>query len=265
MENNRMQYVHNILISMPGSQLTVASTCTYHCGSKDNHQYVVGGKHYGVSEFYVEKDSELCFSMIHTWCNSYVALPRSGAIVEDNGVFYSNYVCLEPVIKVQMCPLADLRGENAVAKFSSVLLAREGTVLDVGSRSLLHGKGSRSESITRTISKGGEVFARADIQGYGDNTKGHIECQGLVVEEGKGRIFSIPEISGGYGTELSHEAAIGKIAKEKIEYLMTRRLTEDEAVSVIIRGFLNIKVQGIPRAIQQQMDEIIEQASKEGF
>ena len=86
-----------------------------------------------------------------------------------------------------------------------------------------------------------------------------------MVEEGKGRIFSIPEISGGYGTELSHEAAIGKIAKEKIEYLMTRRLTEDEAVSVIIRGFLNIKVQGIPRAIQQQMDEIIEQASKEGF
>lgn len=64
MENNRMQYVHNILISMPGSQLTVASTCTYHCGSKDNHQYVVGGKHYGVSEFYVEKDSELCFSMV---------------------------------------------------------------------------------------------------------------------------------------------------------------------------------------------------------
>ena len=40
-------------------------------------------------------------------------------------------MCLEPVIKVQMCPLADLRGENAVAKFSSVLLAREGTVLDV--------------------------------------------------------------------------------------------------------------------------------------
>lgn len=64
MENNHMQYVHNILISMPGAQLTVASTCTYHCGSKDHKQYVVGGKHYGVSEFYVEKDSELCFSMV---------------------------------------------------------------------------------------------------------------------------------------------------------------------------------------------------------
>ena len=164
-----------------------------------------------------------------------------------------------------MCPKADLRGKNAVAKFSAVLLAKEDTVLDVGSISLLNGEGSRSERITRTISKGGTIYARADIQGHAANTKGHIECQGLVVSEDKGMIYSIPQISGGYGTELSHEAAIGKIAKEKIEYLMTRRLTEDEAVSIIIRGFLNIKIQGIPKTIQEQMDEVIEQASKEGF
>lgn len=180
-------------------------------------------------------------------------------------MFYSNYVCLEPVVRVQMCPTANLVGENAIAKFSSVLLAKEGTVLDVGSRAYLRGKNSRSESITRTISKGGDIYARADIQGFAEGTKGHIECQGLVVTPGKGVIRSIPEISGGYGTELSHEAAIGKIAKEKIEYLMTRRLTEDEAVSVIIRGFLNLKVQGIPKSIQQQMDEVIDQASREGF
>lgn len=164
-----------------------------------------------------------------------------------------------------MCPLADLRGKNAVAKFSSVLLAKDNTILDVGSKSLLKGEGSRSESITRTISKGGTIYARADIHGDAPNTKGHIECQGLVISEGQGMIYSIPQISGGYGTELSHEAAIGKIAKDKIEYLMTRCLTEDEAVSIIIRGFLNIKIQGIPKVIQEQMDAVIEQASKEGF
>ena len=164
-----------------------------------------------------------------------------------------------------MCPVADLRGRNAVAKFSSVLLAKENTVLDIGSIAKLNAEGARSESITRTISKGGRIYARADIQGNAPNTKGHIECQGLVISEGAGRIYSIPQISGGFGTELSHEAAIGKIAKEKIEYLMTRRLTEDEAVSIIIRGFLNIRVQGIPRVIQDQMDAVIDQASKEGF
>ena len=164
-----------------------------------------------------------------------------------------------------MCPVARLSGKNAVAKFSSVLLAKEGTLLDVGSVAILDAEGCRSESITRTISKGGTIFARADIQGNANNTKGHIECQGLVIAEGKGMIYSIPQISGGFGTELSHEAAIGKIAKEKIEYLMTRRLTEDEAVSIIIRGFLNIKIQGIPKVIQEQMDAVIDQASKEGF
>ena len=152
-----------------------------------------------------------------------------------------------------------------MANFSSVLLAKEGTELDVGSCALLNGEGSRSESVTRTISKGGKVFARADIHGNAPNTKGHIECQGLVITEGKGMIYSVPQISGGFGTELSHEAAIGKIAKDKIEYLMTRRMTEETAVSVIIRGFLNVKVKGIPRSVQEQMDAVIEQASKEGF
>lgn len=78
-------------------------------------------------------------------------------------------------------------------------------------------------------------------------------------------IYSVPQISGGFGTELSHEAAIGRIAKDKIEYLMTRRMTEETAISIIIRGFLNVKVEGIPKSIQDQMDEIIDQASKEGF
>ena len=64
-----MQYVHNILIAMPGSKLTVASTCTYHCSSKHSsdgspEERIVGGQHYGVAEFYVEKDAEMCFSMV---------------------------------------------------------------------------------------------------------------------------------------------------------------------------------------------------------
>ena len=37
----------------------------YHCANKNNHPYAVGGEHYGISEFYVEKDSQLCFSMVN--------------------------------------------------------------------------------------------------------------------------------------------------------------------------------------------------------
>ncbi|KAK8814147.1 hypothetical protein WA158_008009 [Blastocystis sp. Blastoise] len=268
MEQNHHQYVHNIMIAFPGSELTIASTCTFKCPNKqyDEREETTaeGGNHYGISEFYIEENAQLCFSMIHTWCHKYIVFPRSAAIVEKNGVFFSNYICLEAVNKVQMCPSALLM-ENATAKFSAVLLAKENCVLDVGSKSVLAGKGSKSESITRTISKGGDVYARADIIGKAADTKGHIECQGLVVNEEKGCIYSIPQISGGYGTELSHEAAIGKIAQEKIEYLMSRGLDEDTAVSLLIRGFLTLKIQGIPVDIQRQMDEVIEKAAEEGF
>ena len=74
MESSHMQYVHNILIAMPGSQLTVASFCpsllflssagSYHCPSQHAAADSLGGDHYGISEFYVEANAQLCFSMV---------------------------------------------------------------------------------------------------------------------------------------------------------------------------------------------------------
>jgi hypothetical protein len=52
---------------------------------------------------------------------------------------------------------------------------------------------------------------------------------------------------------MSHEAAVGKIAEEEITYLMTRGLSEDEATSAIVRGFLDVEIKGVPRALQEEM------------
>ena len=67
------------------------------------------------------------------------------------------------------------------------------------------------------------------------------------------------------GTELSHEAAVGKLAKDEIEYLMSRGLDEDEATATIIRGFLDVKITGLPEALQKQIDASIDEAEKSGF
>ena len=50
-----------------------------------------------------------------------------------------------------------------------------------------------------------------------------------------------------------HEAAVGKIAEEEITYLMTRGLSEDEATSAIVRGFLDVEIKGVPPALQEEM------------
>ena len=59
--------------------------------------------------------------------------------------------------------------------------------------------------------------------------------------------------------ELSHEASVGKIAQEEIEYLMARGMDEDEATSTIVRGFLNTDIMGLPSRLQVEIDKQIEE------
>jgi Fe-S cluster assembly scaffold protein SufB len=253
----QIQHVHNIIIAEEGAELHIISGCASgsHVGK--------GGAHYGVSEFYVAKNAKISFTMIHTWGEDIEVYPRSAARVAENGTFLSNYVCMQPVRKVQMYPTATLQGENAVARFSSVIIATPTSYLDVGSRAILEGTGSSAELVTRAITRGGTIISRGHIQGKVAGTKGHLECKGLILQDG--RIYAIPEIEGNViGTELTHEAAVGKIAQEEIEYLMARGLEEEVATATIIRGFLDVKVTGLPEALQEQIDAAIDSA-RSGF
>jgi Fe-S cluster assembly scaffold protein SufB len=53
--------------------------------------------------------------------------------------------------------------------------------------------------------------------------------------------------------EMTHEAAVGKIAPEEIEYLMARGLTGEEATAAIVRGFLDIEMKGVPESIGDEI------------
>jgi Fe-S cluster assembly scaffold protein SufB len=94
--------------------------------------------------------------------------------------------------------------------------------------------------------------------------KGHLECKGLIL--GGGVIHAIPELEGTVeGVELSHEAAVGKIAQEEIEYLTARGLDEDEATSTIVRGFLNVDIMGLPDKLRKVLDKTIAESEKDMF
>jgi Fe-S cluster assembly scaffold protein SufB len=253
----QIQHVHNIIIAEEGAELHIISGCA------SGHHVGTGGAHYGISEFYVGKNAKISFTMIHTWGEGIEVFPRSASRVEENGVFLSNYVCMQPVRKVQMYPTAHLVGENSVARFSSVVIASPGSSLDLGSRAILGSSGASAELITRAITLGGTIISRGHIQGRVTGTRGHLECKGLILKDGT--IYAIPEIEGLIvGTELSHEAAVGKLAREEIEYLMARGLDEEVATATIIRGFLDVKIAGLPSALQQQIDATIDTAES-GF
>ncbi|RLB21929.1 MAG: SufD family Fe-S cluster assembly protein, partial [Deltaproteobacteria bacterium] len=65
------------------------------------------------------------------------------------------------------------------------------------------------------------------------------------------------------GVEMSHEAAVGKIAQEQITYLMSRGLNEEEATSTIVRGFLSVDMPGLPPELKVEIDKAIEASDKD--
>ncbi|MGB9681705.1 MAG: SufB/SufD family protein [bacterium] len=259
-ENARTQNVHNIIIMEEGSEAQVITGCSL--SPKVNE-----GLHIGITEYYIKKNAKLVFTMIHNWAPGFHVRPRSGAIVEDNGIFISNYVLLKPVKSVQMFPTARLIGENSKARFNSLLYGLKDSRIDIGSKIILSGKNSSGEAISRAIvADNSEIYARGTLIGQNNESKAHLDCRGILFSK-EGVMYAIPELIADKapGSILSHEAAIGPIAEEEVEYLMSRGLSKDEAVSLITQGFMDVKILGLPRHLENYIKRMIELTQKESM
>lgn len=249
------QNVHNIIIAEEDSELHIISGCA-------SAAHVTRGLHVGISEFYVKKNAKLSFSMIHHWAEDVVVRPRSVGIVEKGGLFLSNYISMKPVRSVQSYPTIYLVGKGAVARSYSLLVGSPGSELDVGGRIYLKAKETRAEIVSRAITNGGNIISRGDIIGEVEGVRGHLECHGLILNGGV--MHAIPELKGMVdGVELSHEAAVGKIAQDEILYLMSRGLAEEEATATIVRGFLSIDIPGLPAPLKTEIDRAVDLSQKE--
>ncbi|MGD2030264.1 MAG: SufD family Fe-S cluster assembly protein [Desulfobacterales bacterium] len=254
-EEGFSQNVHNVVVAEKGSELHIITGCA-------TAPHLVSGLHIGISEFYVKKGAKLTFTMIHDWGEKINVRPRTVIRVEEGGTIISNYISLKPVGSLQMFPTTHLNGKGAVARFNSVFVAGPGSFLDVGSRIVLNAPDTRAEIISRGISSGGSIIARGDLIGKVAGIKAHLECHGLILNDGL--MQAIPELSGYVpGVEMSHEAAVGKIDQQEIEYLMARGLDEEAAISTIVRGFLNVDIEGLPADLKKKLDETISETQKE--
>lgn len=244
--DNIAQRVHNIIIAEEGSELHVITGCA-------THPHLTSGLHIGISEFFVKKGAKLIFTMVHNWGENVYVRPRTGVEIEEGGLYMSNYISLKGVKSIQTYPVATLKGKGAVARFNSVVVAPKDSLLDIGSKVILEAPDTRAEIISRTVSNGGTVIARGHLVGKAKGAKAHLECQGMILAD-NGIIHAIPELEAHLDdVDMSHEAAVGKIAQEEIEYLMARGLSEEEAVATIVRGFLDVKIEGLPPELEEEL------------
>jgi len=246
-----IQAPHNIVVVGENSKLHVITGCA---AMREE-----AGLHIGVSEFYVKKGGMLTFTMIHSWGKAVHVRPRTVARLEEGGVFISHYVNALPVSSLQTYPVAHVEGEGSRVYMSSVIVSRGSSNIDVGGAICLNASRCSGEIVSRIIAQDNSVnVARARIVGRAPGVKGHVECRGLLLSN-ESRLDTIPELKAeAKDVQLTHEAAIGKIAEEEMLYLIARGFTEEEAKSIIVRGFLNVEAPGLPESLTKYLGNILD-------
>ncbi len=245
------QNVHNIIIAEENSEMHIITECA-------SPSDVERSLHLSVSEIFVKKNASLSFTMIHKWSETIDVRPRSAAIIEQGGVFISNYAILSPLKSIQTVPEVRLTGLGAKADLYSVICSSKSSEYDIGGLLSFEAPKSNGKIISRAIATDQSfITARGELVGHVSDTKARLECDGLLLSD-EAVIRAVPILHArAEGTELSHEATIGKVGAEQLNYLMSRGFSEEEATLLIVSGFIKLKVPDLPVALQSSIDEVI--------
>ncbi len=248
---NLTQAIHNIVLLEEESQLQLITGCV----SKHS---VHKGRHLSVEEYYVGKNAKFVSTMIHSWGAGVLVEPRAGVIVEENGRYESNYIALRSAQRIDSDPQIYLNGKGASAKSLTVVLGASGSVVDTAGNVYLNAEDTSAELLHRGVCTGGIMHQGGLLIGNAP-CKAHVDCAGMLLDQsGQGYVESIPGLRSHHpDARMSHEASIGKIAPEQVEYLMSRGMDEQEAISMLIRGFLLADIEGLGPELDAQIADIV--------
>lgn len=129
----------------------------------------------------------------------------------------------------------------------------------MGSRAILNAPGTSAEIVSRSVANDqSRILSRGHLVGNVPDVKGHLECHGLVLDD-ESSIYAVPELEANAANlEMSHEAAVGQIDEDEIYYLTSRGLTEEQAASMIVRGFLSMDIVGLPDELAAETQKMID-------
>ena len=248
------QKIHNVVILEADTELNLITGCT------TGHQ-VMNGIHLAVNEMYIGKNATFTNTMVHSWGPDVHVFPRAATEVGDHGRFISNYVSLRPAQSIESNPKTYLNGRGATAKYLTVILGSKGSTIDTGGEVYLNGEDTGAELAHRGVCTGGLMYQRGFLVGN-NRCRAHVDCAGMLLDAGEGGfIESVPGLKTFHPeAQMSHEASVGKIAPAQVEYLQSRGMEEREAVSMIIRGFLDADIEGLGTELDARIGEIVELA-----
>ena len=211
-------------------------------------------------ELYVKKNAKLRYSTIENWSKNMYNLNTKRALVEEDGTiewisgsFGSHVGCLYP--------MSILKGDRARMEFTGVTFAGAGQNLDTGAKVVHVGKNTSSYMNTRSISKSGGIStfrSSVVVEKGAKGAKSAVSCQSLMLDS-ESRSDTIPAMDiRTKDAAIGHEAKIGAISNEAVFYLMSRGLSEDEAMGMIVRGFVEPISRELPMEYALELNRLVE-------
>lgn len=249
---NMGQFERTLIIVDDDSELHYIEGCTA-------PTYSESSLHAAVVEIYVGKNSRCRYSTIQNWANNVYNLVTKRAMVDENGVM--EWIDGNIGSKVTMkYPCCILKGDNSEGTCITISVASSKQEQDSGARMIHLGKNTKSNIISKSIARnGGNATYRGKvyIDTAAENSISNVKCDTLILDE-KSKSDTIP-INSCYNisSSIEHEATVSKISEENLFYLMSRGITKERAMELIVLGFLEKFREELPMEYAVELNQLI--------
>lgn len=247
------QFEHTLIIVDEGAELQFIEGCSAPGYNELN-------LHAGCVELFVEKNAFLRFSTIENWSKNMLNLNTKKCYVKEGGKI--EWIMGSFGSKVSMLyPLSVLNGVGARCEFTNISFAGAGQNLDTGIKIVHNAARTSSVVNSKSISKDGGICtfrSNVLVKKNALQAKASLSCESLMLDS-KSRSDTVPvNTLENDDVIFSHEAKIGKISDQAIYYLMTRGMSEEEAKSLIVRGFAEPIAKAFPVEYAVEMNRLID-------
>lgn len=249
---NMGQFERTLIIVDDNSDLHYIEGCTA-------PTYSESSLHAAVVEIYVGKNSKCRYSTIQNWAPNVYNLVTKRVLVDTNGTM--EWIDGNIGSKVTMkYPCCVLKGDNSNGTCITISVASANQEQDSGARMIHLGKNTKSNIISKSIARGGgnaTYRGKVLIDSGAENSISNVKCDTLILDE-ISKSDTVPVNSCfNISSSIEHEATVSKISDDNLFYLMSRGISEERAMELIVLGFLEKFREELPMEYAVELNQLI--------
>jgi Fe-S cluster assembly protein SufB len=250
---NMGQFERTLIIADEGSYVHYVEGCTAPIYKSDS-------LHSAVVEIIVKKNARVRYTTIQNWSNNVYNLVTKRATCAEGATM--EWIDGNIGSKVTMkYPAVFLLGEHARGETLSIAFAGEGQHQDAGSKMVHAAPNTSSQIISKSVARGG---GRTSYRGLvqilegAHGSKSSVVCDALLVDTiSRSDTYPYVDIRED-DVQMGHEATVSKVSEDQMFYLMSRGMTEQEAMAMIVRGFVEPIAKELPMEYALELNRLIE-------